>query len=139
MFLKFSQCFVLLTLYSPILHHVVKPRGSRKPNAYAYGWKCVDAAMEAVSIAEIMAEHGILHEAYTLTVDVLAMASTALLVVQLGAPDNGMADRVRESSRKAKTLLEILGRKNCAASVCLESLKVSPPSVQRQTRRTRSR
>jgi hypothetical protein len=132
MFLKYSQCFVLLTLYSPILHHVVKPRGTRKPNAYAYGWKCVDAAMDAVCIAEAMAEQDMLHEAYTLTIDVLVMAATALLVVELGDPDNGMADRVRKSSRKAKTLLETLGPKNCSAAVCLESLLVSPPFVQHE-------
>jgi hypothetical protein len=132
MFLKYSQCFVLLTLYSPILHHVVKPRGTRKPNAYAYGWKCVDAAMNAVCIAEAMAEQDMLHEAYTLTLDVLVMAATALLVVELGDPDNGMADRVRKSSRKAKTLLKTLGPKNRSAAVCLESLMVSSPFVQHE-------
>jgi hypothetical protein len=137
MFLKYSQCFVLLTVYSPILHHVVKPHESRKPNAYAYGWKCVDAAMEAVSIAEAMAERGVLYEAYSLTVDVVVMAATALLVVELGAPDNGMADRVQESSRKAKTLLETLARKNCAAARCLESLKVRLSSVQHQDKTVR--
>lgn len=88
--------------------------------------------MDAVRIAETMAERGILHEAYSLTVDVLVMAATVLLVVELGAPDNDMADRVRESSRKTKTLLETLGRKNRAASKCLESLKVRLPPVQHE-------
>ena len=108
MFLKCSQCFVHLTLYSPILHHTVKPHGSRKPNAYAYGWKCVDAAIDAICIAEAMAEQNMLSEAYALTVDVLVMAATTLLVVELGDPDNCMADRVRESSRKAENLLRTL-------------------------------
>jgi hypothetical protein len=125
MFLKYSQCFVHLTLYSPILHHTVKPHGSRKPNAYAYGWKCVDAAIDAICVAEAMAEQNMLSEAYALTVDVLVMAATTLLVVELGDPDNCMADRVRESSRKAENLLRTLSHQNCSAAGCLESLKVS--------------
>jgi hypothetical protein len=86
MFLRYSQCFVHLTLYSPILHHVVKPRGSRRPNAYAHGWKCVAAAIDAICIAGAMAERDMLSEAYALTVDVLVMAATTLLVVELGDP-----------------------------------------------------
>jgi hypothetical protein len=113
MFLKYSQCFVHLTLYSPILHHTVKPHGSRKPNAYAYGWKCVDAAIDAICVAEAMAEQN------------MVMAATTLLVVELGDPDNCMADRVRESSRKAENLLRTLSHQNCSAAGCLESLKVS--------------
>jgi hypothetical protein len=127
MFLKYSQCFVLLILYSPVLHHVVKPRGSRKSRAYAYGCKCVDAAIEAVCIAGRLEDQRMLHEAYPLIVDVLVMAATVLLVVELGAPDNSMADRVRESNREAKTLLETLARRNRSAAGSLESLKVSPP------------
>lgn len=87
----------------------------------------MDAAIEAVCIAETMAEREMFSEAYALTVDVLAMAATSLLVVELGAADDGVADRVRESSQKAKTLLETLSQKSCSAAGCLESLKVSPP------------
>lgn len=125
MFLKYSQCFVHLTLYSPIVHHVVKPRGSRKSNAYAHGWKCVDAAIDAICIAEAMAERDMLSEAYALTVDVLVMAAITLLVVELGDPDNCMADHVRESSRKSENLLRALSQQSCSAAGCLESLKVS--------------
>jgi hypothetical protein len=55
----------------------------------------VDAAVEAICIAEMMAERDMLNEAYALTVDVLVMAATSLLVVELGAPDDGVSDHVR--------------------------------------------
>ena len=86
----------------------------------------MDAAVEAICIAEKMAERDMFNEAYALTVDVLVMAATSLLVVELGTPDDGAPDRVRESSRKAKMLLEALSQKSCSAAGCLESLKVSP-------------
>lgn len=86
----------------------------------------MDAAVEAICIAEIMTERDMFNEAYALTVDVLVMAATSLLVVELGAPDDGVSDCVRESSRKAQTLLEALSQKSCSAAGCLESLKVSP-------------
>lgn len=124
MFLRYSHCFVQLMLYSPILHHVLEPSRGWKPNAYTYGLKCVDAAIEAVRIAEALDARDVLHEAHALTVDVLVMAAISLLVVELGSPDIGMVDRVRDSSSKAKGLLEVLGRKNCSAAGCLDSLKV---------------
>lgn len=86
----------------------------------------MDAAIQAICIAERMAERGMLNEGYALTVDVLVMAATSLLVVELGAHDDGVTDRVRKSSRKARRLLEILSQKSCSAAGCLESLRVSP-------------
>jgi hypothetical protein len=86
----------------------------------------VDAAIQAICIAETMAERDMLNEAYALTVDVLVMAATSLLVVELGAHDDGVIDRVGKSSRKARQLLEILSQKSCSAAACLESLEVSP-------------
>jgi hypothetical protein len=95
------------------------------PDVYAHGWKCVDAAIEAVCIMETMAERDMFNEAYPLTVDVLVMAATSLLVVELGTQDDVVPDRVRESSRKAKIFLETLSRESFSAAGCLESLKVS--------------
>lgn len=73
-----------------------------------------------------MAERNMLNEAYALTVEVLVMAATSLLVVELGAHADGVIDRVRKSSRKARQLLETLSRESCSAAGCLESLRVSP-------------
>ena len=111
-------------LYSPFLHHVAKPWEGRSPNAYACGSKCIEAAIQAVRTAEALDIRGMLNEAYPLTVDVLAMAATSLLVVELGAPEDGMADTVRRTSKNAKTLLEGLAQKNNTAAQCLESLTV---------------
>lgn len=54
----------------------------------------MDAAIQAICIAETMAERDMLNEPYALTVDVLVMAATSLLVVELGAHDDGVIDRV---------------------------------------------
>jgi hypothetical protein len=86
---------------------------------------CMEAAIEAVRLAEVMDAQGILYEAYAFTVDLVAMAATSLLVVELGTPGDVSVSRVGSSSRKAKVLLESLALKNCAAARCLESLMVS--------------
>lgn len=125
LFLKYSQCFVLLELYCPFVHHIASPRKPHSPNAYAYGLKCVEAAISAVRTAEVLAERGMLYEAYALTVDVLVMAATTLLVVELGGPLDTMAETVRRTNLSAKSLLESLAHKNWSATKCLESLSVS--------------
>lgn len=125
MFLSYSHCFVLLTLHCPLLHHILKPWEERNPSVQTAVTRCVEAAMEAVAIAEAMESRGMFREAYALTVDILAMAATSLLVVELGAPGDYMADRARMYSKKANVLLEILARQSCAAARCLESLNVS--------------
>jgi hypothetical protein len=86
---------------------------------------CMEAAIDAVRLAEVMDAQSILYEAYAFTVDLVAMAATSLLVIELGASGDVMVARVRSSSRKAKVLLESLALKNCAAARCLESLIVS--------------
>ena len=93
------------------MHHVAKPWQSRSPNAYACGSKCVEAAIQAVRTAEALDIRGMLNEAYALTVDVLAIAATTLLVVELGAPNDGRAETVVRTSRTAKALLEVSQRR----------------------------
>lgn len=127
LFLRFSRCFVLLVLYCPFLHHILKPQEKRSPSAYATASKCVEAAIETIWVAEIMHTQGTLHEAYALTVDVIAMAATTLMVVELGASRDELTSRVMSSSKKAKYILELLALQNCAAARCLESLAVSNP------------
>jgi hypothetical protein len=87
--------------------------------------ECMEAAIEAVRLAEVMDTQGILYEAYAFTVDLAATAATSLLVIELGAPGDVSVARVRSSSKKAKVLLESLALRNCAAARCLESLIVS--------------
>ena len=65
-----------------------------------------------------------MNEAYALSVDVLAMASTTLLAVELGAPHDATVATVRQPSRTAKLLLEGLAKQNNSAAQCLESLMV---------------
>lgn len=112
-------------LYCPFMHHIAKPWQGRSPNAYACGLKCIEASIQAVRTAEALDIRGMLNEAYSLTVDVLAMAATTLLLVELGAPDSGTAETARRTSGKAKALLEGLAQKNSTAAQCLESLTVS--------------
>ena len=107
------------------MHHVAKPWQSRSSNAYACRSKCVEAAIKAVRTAEELDRRRMLNEAYALTVDVLAIAATSLLVVELGAPDDDMAETVVRTSKTAKTLLEGLAEKNSTTAQCLESLIVS--------------
>ena len=106
------------------MHHVAE---AQNPNAYACGSKCIEAAIEAVHIADALQARGMLNEAYALTMDVLAMAAISLLVVELGAPTNGncVVDVVKRASRHAKTLLDALAKTNITAAQCLESLMVS--------------
>lgn len=125
LFLRYSKCYVLLTLYCPFIHHVAKTLEDRSPNAYACGSKCIEVAIQAVRTAEALDIRGLLNEAYPLTVDVLAIAATCLLVVELGAPSDITADTVRRTSKNAKTLLQGLALRNSTAAQCLESLAVS--------------
>jgi hypothetical protein len=99
-------------LYCPFLHHILKPYEQRSTSANTAALGCLDAAIEAVRLAEVMDAQGILYEAYAFTVD-------------LGTPGDVSVSRVGSSSRKAKVLLESLALKNCAAARCLESLMVS--------------
>lgn len=123
--LRYSRCYVLHVLYCPFLHHVAKPPEGRNPHAFACGTKCVEAAIQAVQTADVLASRGALDAAYCLTVDVLAMAALTLLVVELGAPTYIAADAVANASRTAKTLFESLAEKSSTAAGCLESLMVS--------------
>ncbi|KAL1581737.1 hypothetical protein WHR41_09427 [Cladosporium halotolerans] len=122
LFLRFTHCYVLLVLYSPLLHHILKPMEHRSSSADMAASRCVEGAIDAVCIAETMRDQKILYEAYPLTIDVLVMAATTLLVVELGAPDDMLAVRAKGSSRKAKELLETLASKNSSASRCLGAL-----------------
>ena len=81
--------------------------------------------MQAIRTANVLESRGMLNEAYALTVDVLAMAAVILLVVELGGLTCPTMETVRVTSRNAKTLLECLAQRNCAAAQCLESLMVS--------------
>jgi hypothetical protein len=125
LFLRYSLCFVSLEMYSPFVHHVAQPQDSHSPFAYAYGSKCVEAAVSAVWTAQELDKRGMLDEAWCLTVDVLAMAATTLLVVGLGSPLESTAGSVRDSSSAAKALMEKLACRNASAAKCLESLTVS--------------
>jgi hypothetical protein len=125
LFLRYSLCFVSLEMYSPFVHHVAQPQDSHSAFAYAYGSKCVEAAVSAVWTAQELDKRGMLDEAWCLTVDVLAMAATTLLVVGLGSPLETTAGSVGDSSSAAKVLMEKLARRNASAAKCLESLTVS--------------
>lgn len=125
LFLRFTHCYVLLVLYSPFLHHILKPKEHRSSSADMAASRCVEGAIDAVCVAETMSAQGILYEAYPLTIDVLVMAATTLLVVELGAPDDMLAVRAKGCSRKAKKLLETLARRSFSASRCLGALIVS--------------
>lgn len=129
LFLRFSHCFILLMLYCPFLHHVTKPWEQRSPSANTAASTCVKAAIEAVHIAEMMEAHGILYEAYAFTIDIIAMAATSLLVVELIPPGDLLASHAKKSSWKAKALLENLALRSCAAARCLDSLLVSGKSM----------
>jgi hypothetical protein len=123
--LRFSHCFVLLMLYCPFLHHVTKPWEQRSPSANTAASTCVKAAIETIHIAEIMEAQGTLYEAYAFTIDVIAMAATSLLVVELMPPGDALADHAKRNSWKALALLETLATRSCAAVRCLDSLLVS--------------
>jgi hypothetical protein len=138
LFLRSSHCFVLLLLYCPFLHHILKPYEQRSTSANTAALRCLEAAIEAVRLAEVMDAQGILYEAYAFTVDLVAMAATSLLVVELGAPGDVSVACVRSSSRKAKVLLESLALRNCAAARCLESLIVSIIHILGNRRSSRS-
>jgi len=123
-------------MYSPFVHYVAQPQTSHGTIASASGSKCVEAAISAVRTANELDEREIFHEAWCLTVDVLAMAATTLLVVRLGSPIESTAKAVKESSISAKALLEKLACKNASAAKCLESLTVSSNKTLRALRRS---
>lgn len=83
------------------------------------------AAIEAVHIAEMMEARDMLYEAYAFTNDVIAMAATSLLVVELMPPGDTLVTHAKSSSWKAKAVLEKLALRSCTAARCLESLLVS--------------
>ena len=114
-----------MALHCPFLHHVVEAPEDRDPNGFACGTKSVDAAVQAVTIAEAFELRLELHEAYCLTVDILVMAAITLLVVELGAPTYPAVAAVRSASRSAQKLLESLAPSSTAAAQCLDSLMVS--------------
>jgi hypothetical protein len=122
-----------MVLYSPFIHHMAMPPWeSRKPNAYACGSKCIDAAIQAVRIAYALEAQGMFNEAYALTVDVLAIAATTLLAVESRAPANVSAEVLRKCSRDARTLMVGLALQNNAAARCFESLTVLLNSIARR-------
>jgi hypothetical protein len=124
LWLGYSRCFVHMVLYSPFIHYMANPPWEpRKANAYASGSKCVEAAVQAVRIAQGLDAQGMLNEAYALTVDVLALAATTLLAVELRAPEH-IAAKVLRTSRHSKALMEGLAQHSNAAARCLESLMV---------------
>jgi hypothetical protein len=76
----------------------------------------------------MMYTQAMLYEAYALTNDVIAMAATSLLVVELMPPGDAgdiLAAHAKSSSWKAKAILESLASRSCAAARCLDSLNVS--------------
>ena len=72
-----------------------------------------------------MDARAMLYEAYAFTIDVLVMAATSLLVVDLMPPGDTLAAYAKVSSLKAKALLEKLALQNCAAARSLDGLAVS--------------
>ena len=114
-----------MLLYCPALHHIAKLQGPCNPHTSACATKCVEAAIQAVRTAEALDSQSSFYEAHALTVDVLAMAATALLVAQLRASTGVGEANIQRTSGLARTLLERLAQHNSAASQCLESLTVS--------------
>lgn len=111
-------------IYSPFVQHATLQGGS-KSTANACGWRSVDVAIQTIRTAEELRSRGMLFEAYVFTMDVLAMAATVLLVMQLGGSSDGRAETIRRASRTAKALLEWLATRNNIAQQCLEALQVS--------------
>lgn len=72
-----------------------------------------------------MDARAMLDEAYAFTVDVLVMAATSLLVVELIPPGDTLAAYAKVSSWKAKALLEKLASQNRTAAQSLDGLAVS--------------
>jgi hypothetical protein len=70
-----------------------------------------------------------LYEAYAFTIDVLVMAATSLLVIELMPLGDTLAAYAKSSSWKAKALLEKLALQDCTAARSLESLAVSIPEI----------
>ena len=76
-----------------------------------------------------MDARAMLDEAYAFTIDVLVMAATSLLVVNLMPPGDTLATYAKVSSWKAKALLEKLALQNCTAAHSLDGLAVSIPTT----------
>ena len=126
-------------LYCPFLHHITKSWEQRGPSANTAASICVKAAIETIRVAEMMDARGILYEAYAFTNDVIAMAATSLLVVELMPPGDAgdaLAAHAKSSSWKAKAILESLASRSCAAARCLDSLNVSVTYDLRSTQLT---
>ena len=103
---------------------MLKPWEQRSPEANTTASNCIKAAIEAVHILESMEARAMLYEAYAFTVDVLVMAATSLLVIELMPPGDTLAAYAKLSSWKAKALLEKLAVQNCTAARSLEGLAV---------------
>jgi len=114
-----------MVLFSPFIHTLTNPPyQAQRANAHSNASKCVDAAIQAVRIAQVLDAQGMLSEGHALSVDPLAIAATTLLAVELRAPEAIAVTAAKKASRGAKTLLEGLARYNNAAAGCLESLLV---------------
>jgi hypothetical protein len=125
--LCYAQYHAQLLLYTPFVHHLAQPSPIRNSEAYAYGAKCVQAALGAVSVASELQKRYQFNEAYFNAVEVLVYALMVLLIVELGSSDGDFLKDVVVANRDAKELLMNLAIQSTTASECLDALTVCCP------------
>lgn len=122
--LAYSHAYAQLLLFSPFVHHLADSTVERGSHEYYFSWKCVQAALQAVKIADLLHKGLHLNEAYFSTVDVLAFAAMTLLVAELGSCDNAILSEALKSGKRAKELLLMLSLQSQTAAECWEALSV---------------
>lgn len=122
--LRYAFGHAQMVVYFPFLHYASQPNAHDNPAAMECCRKCIRGAMTAVQTAEMLDSLGMFNEAYPLTLQVLAFAATALLVVEMSIADIELVHRAQIGSRRARALLAKLSMSSVAAAQLLSSLQV---------------
>ncbi|CAK3810541.1 fungal-specific transcription factor domain-containing [Lecanosticta acicola] len=122
--LAYWHAYAQLLLFSPCVHHLADPNVEKGTPEYYFGTRCVQAALKAVKLADLLHKGPHLNEAYFSTIDVLAFAAMTLLVVQLGSSDGSLLGEAIKSGKRAKELLLMLSLQSRTAAECWEALSV---------------
>ncbi|KAF7190308.1 hypothetical protein HII31_08639, partial [Pseudocercospora fuligena] len=122
--LDYMHAYAQILLYSPFVHHITRSPPDIENAGHFYGKKCLEAALHAVRIAEILHQQGHFNEAYFFTLDILAFAAMVLMIVETCCKEPQLVMEAMHGSRSARELLLVLSFRNSAAAECWSALSV---------------
>ncbi|QIW96677.1 hypothetical protein AMS68_002195 [Peltaster fructicola] len=122
--LRVVDASIRLSIYRPFVQHIL--RSAQDPDfdekGFECGSSCLQASMQLIWLSNTMEINGLLENLPWYVVYNLTLATSSLMLFELGAKHNTTIGDTSAAAQKARELLSKLGQKCLSARRCSESL-----------------